>query len=48
MTDYHTTYTGPEGETTQWEDIQRKLGNLPAKASRASGHISHAPGLLAC
>ena len=23
---------GPEGRTTQWEDIQRKLGNLPPKA----------------
>jgi hypothetical protein len=32
MADYHTTYKGPEGETTQWEDIQRKLGNLPEKA----------------
>jgi len=33
MADYHTTYVGPEGETTQWDDIQRKLGNLPAKDS---------------
>ncbi|KAI8471578.1 MAG: thioredoxin-like protein [Monoraphidium minutum] len=32
MADYHTTYKGPEGETTQWEDIQAKLGNLPPKA----------------
>ena len=24
-------YRGPEGESTQWEDIHRKLGNLPAK-----------------
>ena len=31
MTDYHTTYKGPEGETTQWDDIQAKLGNKPAK-----------------
>lgn len=31
MADYHTVYKGPEGETTQWEDIQRRLGNLPAK-----------------
>jgi hypothetical protein len=23
-------YHGPEGETTEWGDIQRKLGNLPA------------------
>lgn len=29
MTEYHTIYKGPEGETTQWEDIQRRLGNLP-------------------
>lgn len=29
MTDYHTTYVRPEGESTQWEDLQRKLGNLP-------------------
>ncbi|GFR49943.1 hypothetical protein Agub_g12050, partial [Astrephomene gubernaculifera] len=28
----HTVYKGPEGETTQWEDIQRRLGNLPPKA----------------
>lgn len=26
-----TTYKRAEGESTQWEDIQRKLGNLPAK-----------------
>jgi hypothetical protein len=32
MADYHTVYKGPEGETTQWQDIQRRLGNLPAKA----------------
>ena len=32
MADYHTVYKGPEGQTTQWDDIQRKLGNLPAKA----------------
>ncbi|KAG2487416.1 hypothetical protein HYH03_013984 [Edaphochlamys debaryana] len=32
MTEYHTVYKGPEGETTQWEDIQRRLGNLPPKA----------------
>lgn len=24
----HTVYKGPEGETTQWEDIQVKLGNM--------------------
>jgi hypothetical protein len=33
MTEYHTVYKGPEGETTQWEDIQRRLGNLPPKAA---------------
>ncbi|GLC41242.1 hypothetical protein PLESTB_001083600 [Pleodorina starrii] len=31
MTEYHTVYKGPEGETTQWEDIHRRLGNLPPK-----------------
>ena len=31
MGDYHTVYKAPEGETTQWGDIQRKMGNLPAK-----------------
>ena len=31
MADYHSTYKGPEGQTTQWDDIQRKMGNLPAK-----------------
>lgn len=25
-------YRGPEGESTQWQDIHRKLGNLPEKA----------------
>lgn len=29
--DYHTVYDRPEGETTQWEDLQRKIGNLPPK-----------------
>ena len=28
MTDYHTKYQRPEGESTQWEDIHRKLGNF--------------------
>jgi hypothetical protein len=33
MGDNHTTYTRIEGTTTQWEDIQRKRGNLaPAEA----------------
>ena len=31
MADYHTTYQRGEGETTQWEDLQRKFGNLPPK-----------------
>lgn len=31
MTDYHTTYKGPEGESTQWDDIQAKLGNKAPK-----------------
>jgi hypothetical protein len=34
MTEYHSVYKGPEGETTQWDDIQRKLGNLPEKVPR--------------
>lgn len=29
MGDNHTVYERPEGQTTQWEDIQRKMGNLP-------------------
>lgn len=35
MGDYHTVYKGPEGETTQWDDIQAKLGNKSAKV----GHV---------
>ena len=31
MADYHSVYKAPDGETTQWDDIQRKMGNLPAK-----------------
>lgn len=31
MADYHTVYKGLEGETTEWDDIQRRLGNLPPK-----------------
>ena len=27
----HTIYKRLEGETTQWEDVQRKYGNLPPK-----------------
>lgn len=26
-----TVYQRPEGDTTQWEDLQRKFGNLPPK-----------------
>jgi hypothetical protein len=32
--DYHTTYRGPEGRTTEWDDIQVKLGNYPARPKR--------------
>ncbi|KAF3537885.1 hypothetical protein F2Q69_00018798 [Brassica cretica] len=32
MADYHFVYKDVEGMSTQWDDIQRKLGNLPAKA----------------
>ena len=31
MADYHTVYKANEGETTEWDEIQRKLGNLPPK-----------------
>ncbi|CAK7328270.1 unnamed protein product [Dovyalis caffra] len=31
MGDYHFVYKDVEGASTQWDDIQRKLGNLPAK-----------------
>nr|XP_029144827.1 phosducin-like protein 3 isoform X2 [Arachis hypogaea] len=31
MTDYHFVYKDVEGASTQWDDIQRKLGNLPKK-----------------
>lgn len=32
MADYHFVYKDVEGTSTQWDDIQRKLGNLPPKA----------------
>ncbi|GJU03798.1 phosducin-like protein 3 [Tanacetum coccineum] len=32
MADYHFVYKDAEGASTQWDDIQRKLGNLPPKA----------------
>ncbi|EEF50942.1 phosducin-like protein 3 [Ricinus communis] len=31
MGDYHFIYKDVEGASTQWDDIQRKLGNLPEK-----------------
>lgn len=31
MADYHFVYKDLEGSSTQWDDIQRKLGNLPEK-----------------
>ncbi|KAF6148941.1 hypothetical protein GIB67_028778 [Kingdonia uniflora] len=31
MADYHFIYKDVEGRTTQWDDIQTKLGNLPPK-----------------
>uniref|UniRef100_A0A1D1YPN1 Phosducin-like protein 3 n=1 Tax=Anthurium amnicola TaxID=1678845 RepID=A0A1D1YPN1_9ARAE len=32
MADYHFVYKDVEGASTQWDDIQRRLGNLPPKA----------------
>lgn len=32
MADYHTVYKGDPRDTTQWEDIHRRLGNLAPKA----------------
>ncbi|KAI3813095.1 hypothetical protein L1987_17811 [Smallanthus sonchifolius] len=31
MAEYHFVYKDVEGSSTQWDDIQRKLGNLPPK-----------------
>lgn len=31
MGDYHFVYKDVEGTTTEWDDIQRRLGNLPPK-----------------
>ncbi|KAK2989532.1 hypothetical protein RJ640_016656 [Escallonia rubra] len=31
MTDYHFVYKDLEGASTQWDDLQRKFGNLPPK-----------------
>jgi hypothetical protein len=30
MADYHTTYKNATPQSTEWDDIQRRLGNLPA------------------
>ncbi|KDD74182.1 hypothetical protein H632_c1506p0 [Helicosporidium sp. ATCC 50920] len=35
MSEYHTIYKAPEGETTQWDDIQARLGNRAAKPKPA-------------
>nr|GEV38679.1 hypothetical protein [Tanacetum cinerariifolium] len=32
MANYHFVYKDVEGASTQWDDIQRKHGNLPLKA----------------
>lgn len=31
MADYHFVYKDVEGASTEWDDIQRRLGNLPPK-----------------
>lgn len=31
MSEYHFIYKDVEGSSTEWDDIQRKLGNLPPK-----------------
>ena len=41
MTEYHTIYKGPEGESTKWDDIQRKLGNKPPKVGVQPPHPWH-------
>ena len=46
MTDYHSTYKRAEGESTQWEDLQRKLGNL-APAPKAEPPPAYAPEQVA-
>ena len=43
MADYHTVYKGPEGETTEWEDLQVKHGNL-APREPAWKPEAYAPG----
>ena len=34
MAEYHTTYRGPEGRTTEWDDIQIKMGNKAPRPKR--------------
>ena len=34
MADYHHVYETPEKEDTEWDAIQRRLGNLPAKPKK--------------
>eukprot|EP00889_Picochlorum_renovo_P002870 jgi/Picre1/29900/NNA_005281.t1 len=34
MSEYHTIYKGDPYETTEWDEIQRKHGNLPPKESK--------------
>ncbi|KAF5763926.1 putative phosducin, thioredoxin-like domain, Thioredoxin-like superfamily [Helianthus annuus] len=38
MGDYHFVYKDVEGSSTQWDDIQRKLGNLPPKPPAFKPH----------
>ena len=34
MAEYHATYRGPEGRTTEWDDIQIKMGNKAPRPKR--------------
>ena len=43
MTDYHTTYKGPEGQTTEWDDLQVWVPTPPPPSSRR--HIRRAAAL---
>ena len=44
MGDNHTTYERLEGTTTQWEDLQRKRGNMaPAEAVWTPDAFAPAP-----
>lgn len=45
--DYHTTYRAPEGQTTEWDDIQIKMGNMAPrpkkeKAPKFEGEVEEA------